>query len=56
MGLSARKLAKLQVHLVPVFLGGGVGLFDGLGPEIELESMRVIESDAVTHLKYRVVK
>jgi dihydrofolate reductase len=54
--LLAGLLDELQVHLVPVFLGGGARLFDGLGPKIELESMRVIESDAVTHLKYRVVK
>jgi dihydrofolate reductase len=54
--LQAGLLDELQLHLVPVFLGGGVRLFDGLRPEIELESMRVIESDAVTHLKYRVVK
>ena len=52
--LQAGLLDELQIHLVPVFLGGGVRLFDGLEP-IELETMRVIESDAVTHLKYRVV-
>ena len=50
-------LDELQIHLVPVFLGGGVRLFDGLGPgPIELETIRVIGSDAVTHLKFRVVK
>ena len=55
--LQAGLLDELQIHLVPVFLGGGVRLFDGLGPgPIELEAMRVIESDAVTHLKFRVVK
>ena len=53
--LQAGLLDELQIHLVPVFLGGGVRLFDGLGP-IELEAMRVIGSDAVTHLKFRVVK
>ena len=52
--LQAGLLDELQIHLVPVFLGGGVRLFDGLEP-IELETMRVIESEAVTHLKYRVV-
>jgi dihydrofolate reductase len=55
--LQAGLLDELQLHLVPVFLGGGVRLFDGVGPgPIELEAMRVIGSDAVTHLKYRVVK
>lgn len=55
--LQAGLLDELQLHLVPVFLGGGVRLFEGLGTEpIELETMRVIESDAVTHLMFRVVK
>ena len=55
--LHAGLLDELRLHLVPVFLGGGVRLFDGLGPEpTELEIMRVVESDAVTHLMYRVVK
>jgi len=50
-------LDELQIHLVPVFLGGGVRLFDGLGPGLtELEIMRVIGSGTVTHLKFRVVK
>jgi len=36
-----------------VLLGGGVRLFDQLGPEqIELEAIRAVESPAVTHLKY----
>jgi len=55
--LQAGLLDELQIHLVPVFLGGGVRLFGGLGPRpIELETLRVIGSDAVTHLKFRVVK
>jgi hypothetical protein len=50
-------LEELQIHLVPVFLGGGVRLFGhpGTGP-VELEGTRVIESPAVTHLRYRVVR
>jgi len=52
--LSAGLLDELQIHLVPVFLGGGVRLFDGLAAE--LEATRVVESPGVTHLKFRVVK
>ena len=50
--LNAGLLDELNIHLVPVLLGnGGVRLLDGLEPT-ELELTRVIESDAVTHLRY----
>jgi hypothetical protein len=40
-----------------VLLRDSVRLFDKLGPEqVELECTRVIESPAVTHIRYRVVK
>jgi dihydrofolate reductase len=55
--LRAGLLDELQIHLVPVLLGGGVRLFGDLGPEPpRLECTRVIESPRVTHLGYRVVK
>jgi dihydrofolate reductase len=55
--LRASLLDELQIHLVPILLGGGVPLFDDLGAErIELEPTRVVEAPGVTHLKYRVVK
>jgi hypothetical protein len=48
-------LDELEVHQVPVLLGDGRRLFDGLGPEhIELELERVIDAPGVTHLRYRV--
>jgi dihydrofolate reductase len=53
--LSAGLLDELQIHVVPVLLGGGVRLFDGLG-QVDLETTRVVDSPAVTHLKFRVVK
>ena len=53
--LRAGFLDELQIHITPVLLGGGIRLFDDLGSEhIELEQTRVIESPAVTHLRYRV--
>jgi dihydrofolate reductase len=56
-GLAAGVIDELQVHVVPVLLGDGIRLFDHLGPDpIELEPARVIDSPAVTHLRYRVVR
>ncbi len=56
--LKAGLLDELQLHVAPVLLGDGVRLFENhLGPERrEVECTRVIESPAVTHLRYRVVK
>jgi dihydrofolate reductase len=53
--LRARMLDEFQINLVPVVLGGGTRLLDDLG-HIELERTQVIASDAVTHLRFRVVK
>jgi dihydrofolate reductase len=48
-------LDELQLHVVPVLLGDGVRLFDRLEEPIELEATRVVESPAVTHLRFRAV-
>jgi dihydrofolate reductase len=55
--LRAGLLDEINVNLAPVLLGGGVRLFDlqETGP-VELEQTRVVESDGVTHLRYRVVR
>jgi dihydrofolate reductase len=53
--LRAGKLDEIQVSVVPLLLGAGVRLFDHLGPDpIQLEQIRVIESEGVTHLRFRV--
>lgn len=53
--LNAGMLDEIQIHIAPLFLGGGVRLFDGVGPHRPaLEITRVIESPRVTHLGYRV--
>jgi dihydrofolate reductase len=50
--LRAGLLDELEIHLVPVLLGGGVRLLDELEPT-ELELERVVASPTVTHLRYR---
>jgi dihydrofolate reductase len=55
--LRAGLVDELQIHIAPLLLGGGVRLFDDLGTdEVKLQRTRVVESPAVTHLKFRVVK
>ena len=55
--IEAGLLDEIQIHLAPVLLNDGVRLFDHPGAEpIDLESMRVVETPGVTHLRFRVVK
>jgi dihydrofolate reductase len=53
--LRAGLVDEMEIHLVPVLLGGGRRLFDSLGPDhIELELVRRLEARDVTHLRYRL--
>lgn len=55
--LKAGLIDEFQIHIVPVILGGGIRLFNLIDSEqIELETIRVIDSPNVTHLKYRIRK
>ena len=54
--LAAGLVDELELHLVPILLGGGERLFAGVGPDLQLEKLRAIEAPGVTHLKYRVVE
>ena len=55
--LKAGLVDEIQIHVAPLVLGGGIRLFDQLGDaQLELEKTRVIDSPAVTHLRFRVVR
>lgn len=53
--LRAGLLDELVINLVPVVLGRGIRLLDGLdAAKIELDLTRVLDAPGVTHLTYRV--
>ena len=55
--LAAGLLDELELHVVPILLGGGARLFENLGgSEVKLEQVRAVEAPGVTHLKYRLVR
>ena len=52
--LAAGLVDELELHVVPILLGGGARLFDGVGSDVKLEPLRTVDAPGVTHLKYRV--
>ncbi len=48
-------LDELELHVVPIVLGGGSRLFEDVG-DMTLEVVRAVEAPGVTHVKYRVVR
>jgi dihydrofolate reductase len=55
--LKAGLLDEMHIHLVPILLGSGIRLFEGLDPEgIELRRLSSIETPGATHLRLEVVK
>jgi dihydrofolate reductase len=54
--LAAGLIDEMEIHVVPLLLGGGERLFDGVAGRVSLEQVRTVEGPGVTHLKYRTVK
>ena len=56
--LRAGVLDEIEIHLIPVLLGGGSPLFEDLGLEHrELERLRMLQGEGgVTHLRYGVLR
>ena len=50
--IRAGLLDEILVNQVPVFLGGGVRLFEEIPPSVRLEQTRAVQGDGVAHLFY----
>jgi dihydrofolate reductase len=55
--LKAGLLDEMQINFIPILLGGGIRLFEGLDPDgIELKKMSAIDTPAATHFRYQVLQ
>ncbi len=54
--LEAGVLDEIEIHQIPVLLGGGRRMFDVLPSEIELEIVSVIDTPEATHIRYRICR
>jgi len=51
--LAAGLVDEMEISLVPLLLGRGERLFDGVAPGPGLEQVRAVEAPGVTHIRYR---
>jgi dihydrofolate reductase len=55
--LKAGLLDEMQIDIIPILLGDGIRLFEGLDPEgIELRMNSSIETPGAAHFRFEVVK
>jgi dihydrofolate reductase len=55
--LAAGLIDEMQLNVVPILLGGGSRLFQGLDAAgLRIEPVKVVDAPGVTHLRYRVEK
>jgi dihydrofolate reductase len=47
---------EMEINLVPVFLGSGERLFEGMNSHQQLEHLSTVAAKDVTHVRYRVVR
>ena len=48
---------EIELHIVPIIIGGGARLFEGLeDARPRLEVIRTVATPEVTHVKYRILK
>jgi dihydrofolate reductase len=53
--VKAGLIDEMEIHVVPMFLGGGARLFDNMdGRQTAYECVRVVNSSSATHYKYRL--
>lgn len=53
--LAAGLIDELWLHIVPVTVGAGTRLFEGV-PNLHLEPVEISGSSVVTHIRYKVLK
>jgi dihydrofolate reductase len=51
--LRAGLVDEVQIHLVPVVLGGGTPMFDDVG-RLDLTTLEATRSEHATHLRFRI--
>ncbi len=53
--LAAGSIDELWLHIVPVTVGAGTRLFEGL-PDLKLEPVEISGTSVVTHIRYNILK